>query len=77
MTSIGHSLIGDKIYGHPPTKSKKHSSIETKIIENCKKFNRQALHSSKLKFKHPISNKRLSFNVSLPCDMKQLINLIK
>ena len=77
MSSIGHSLIGDKTYGGIHKTSKKQTSAEKKIISECKTFSRQALHSKTLSFVHPIFEKKLHFDVDLPNDMKNLINSIK
>ena len=51
--------------------------LEQNIISKCKNFSRQALHSKTLSFHHPISEKKLHFDVDLPDDMKNLINSIK
>ena len=77
MSSIGHSLIGDKIYGSVPKTNKKQIFIEQNIISQCKTFSRQALHSKTLSFVHPISKKMMHFDSDLPNDMKELINSIK
>ena len=77
MSSIGHSLIGDKIYGSIPKTNKKQNILEQNIISKCKNFPRQALHSKTLSFKHPISKENIHFDVDLPDDMKNLINSIK
>ena len=77
MNSIGHSLIGDKIYGGFPKRNKKKNLLEQDIISKCKSFSRQALHSKTLSFQHPISRKKMHFNIDLPDDMKKLINSIK
>ena len=77
MSSIGHSLIGDKIYGGLPKTNKKKNILEQDIISKCKKFSRQALHSKTLSFQHPISREKMHFDIDLPDDMKKLINSIK
>ena len=77
MSSIGHSLIGDKIYGGVPKTNKKQTFIEQNIISKCKIFSRQALHSKTLSFVHPISKKKMHFDIDLPNDIKNLINSIK
>ena len=51
--------------------------IEQNIISKCKNFSRQALHSKTLSFVHPISKKKMHFDIDLPNDMKNLINSIK
>ena len=53
------------------------SFIEQNIISQCKIFSRQALHSKTLSFVHPISKKKMHFDIDLPNDMKKLINSIK
>ena len=77
MSSIGHSLIGDKIYGGIPKTNKKQTFIEQNIISQCKTFSRQALHSKTLSFVHPISKKQMHFDIDLPNDIRNLINSIK
>ena len=77
MSSIGHSLIGDKIYGGLPKKNKTQDSIQKNIITKCKSFSRQALHSKTLTFEHPISKKKMHFDTDLPNDIRNLINSIK
>ena len=77
MSSIGHSLIGDKIYGGLPKKNKTQNSIQKNIITKCKSFSRQALHSKTLTFEHPISKKQMHFDIDLPNDIRNLINSIK
>lgn len=41
---------------------------------NFEKINRQALHSHKLSFIHPITHEKLEFTAPLPDDMAELIN---
>ena len=77
MSSIGHSLIGDKIYGGIPKVNKKQNILAQNILYKCKNFSRQALHSKSLSFQHPISKEKLYFDIDLPDDMKNLINSIK
>ena len=50
---------------------------EQNIISNCRIFPRQALHSKTLSFIHPIFKKKLNFDINLPDDIKNLINIIK
>ncbi len=76
MSSIGHSLIGDKIYGGVPKTNKKQTFVEQNIISQCKIFSRQALHSKTLSFIHPISKKQMYFDIDLPNDIRNLINSI-
>jgi len=77
MSSIGHSLIGDKIYGSVPKLNKNYNVVERDIISKCKNFSRQALHSKTLSFQHPILKEKMHFEIDLPDDIKNLINSIK
>lgn len=57
MTYIGHPLLGDSLYG----------------ISEQSLINRQALHSYRMSFIHPISNKKISLKAKLPKDMENLL----
>lgn len=61
MSSIGHPLVGDELYG-----GKKNAYIQ-----------RQALHAARLIFNHPITNQRLSFFAPYFQDMEQFLNYLK
>ena len=59
MASIGHPLIGDRVYGEG---------------KGATRFPRQALHAKTLGFKHPRGGKKMLFKSPLPRDMKNLID---
>jgi len=77
MAYLGFNLVGDQTYGINPSIKNISSKQQVNIIEKCKAFKRQALHSSKISFKHPISHKKLSFSSNLPNDIKDLLSTIK
>ena len=54
---IGHSILGDSLYG-------KKSDL----------INRQALHSNKIEFIHPITKKQIIINSQTPEDIKRLLH---
>ncbi|MFS0883015.1 RluA family pseudouridine synthase [Metabacillus niabensis] len=56
LSSIGHPLCGDTLYGG-----------------SQEQINRQALHSVKLSFWHPILEKEMEFISEIPEDMKKLM----
>ncbi|MFN0108034.1 MAG: RluA family pseudouridine synthase [Blastocatellia bacterium] len=59
----GHPLVGEKMY----------------VYENPYRrfdFPRQALHAHKLGFKHPVTDKPLSFEAPMPVDLKYLLAAI-
>ena len=62
LASINHVLLGDELY------AKEYN------VENITKYiSRQALHSSKVIFNHPITNKEIVINSNLPNDMEKLV----
>lgn len=58
MAHIGHPLLGDSLY----------SSYNQSLI------NRQALHSYRMNFIHPISKQKISLDAPLPKDINKLIS---
>lgn len=67
MQSIGHPLVGDKMYG-PATAG---SFLPQDIIS------RHALHASRLGFYHPASREWTEYEAELPGDMRQLIEKLR
>jgi 23S rRNA pseudouridine1911/1915/1917 synthase len=76
LTSKNSPIIGDKIYG----KSKINQFGKDKNTFNkfmiLKNFERQALHAYHLGFDHPTSKKRMDFDIEIPEDFKNLIELL-
>jgi 23S rRNA pseudouridine1911/1915/1917 synthase len=70
MAHIRHPLFGDTTYGGrrslPPAASK--SALAT-----LQRFDRQALHASRLAFQHPVTRQPQSFHAALPADMAALL----
>lgn len=66
MSSIGHPLLGDPVYGRG-------KSVHRELLNELD-FRRQALHAEGLEFAHPITKERLSFESALPSDMQELFN---
>lgn len=56
---IGHSILGDTLYGNSST-----------LIA------RQALHSYKISFMHPITHKKVLYKAPIPTDMVQALSSI-
>ena len=71
---MGHSLVGDSVYGGRVRFPKK-ASVELK--EALINFKRQALHSKKLTLMHPVSGEQMSWKVPLPDDMQNLLEVLK
>jgi len=74
LSHVGHSLIGDPMYGGRVRFPKKASE---ELKEALLSFKRQALHSKKLTLIHPISGELMSWKAALPDDMKGLLEALK
>jgi 23S rRNA pseudouridine1911/1915/1917 synthase len=74
LSHVGHSLIGDPMYGGRVRFPKK-ASVELK--DALLNFKRQALHSKKLTLTHPISGELMSWKAPLPDDMLGLLEVLK
>jgi 23S rRNA pseudouridine1911/1915/1917 synthase len=68
MSSIGHPLLGDPVYGRS---GKSHGNLLMEL-----QFHRQALHAAELGFTHPVTKNRLSFSSPMPSDMQELFNAL-
>ena len=68
MTSIGHALLGDPVYGR--------TKIAHRDLLNQLDFKRQALHAAVLGFVHPISKENLTFESVVPSDMQELLSAL-
>jgi len=62
LTSIGHPLVGDPVYG-----------TGTSRVPSGPEFHRQALHARRLGLVHPASGKPMLWRSNLPEDMAELI----
>jgi len=65
MSSIGHGLLGDPVYGRTPPR--------LRPMLTTLGFRRQALHAAILGFNHPIGGQALRFSSALPVDMEELL----
>jgi 23S rRNA pseudouridine1911/1915/1917 synthase len=79
MAHMGHSVIGDALYGRAAGNKKsislqKLSDDDQALILD---FPRQALHALELSFTHPRTFKKLKFTTPLPDDMALLIKTLK
>ena len=74
LSHVGHSLIGDLMYGGRVRFPKKASEELKLALVN---FKRQALHSKKLTLTHPISGDLMSWKAPLPDDMQKLLDELK
>ena len=75
LSSIGHPLIGDPLYGSG-FKSKLRALPEP-LRGKLAALNRQALHAAHLAFVHPVRGTLLKFNRELPPDLSEIVEAFK
>lgn len=68
MTSIGHPLLGDPVYGRT-------RQAHRDLLKQSH-FARQALHAAELGFIHPVTKEKLSFQSDMPPDMQELFRAL-
>lgn len=74
MSSIGHPLVGDPLY----TKKRWLDQVEDlNLRERIKALGRQALHASRLAFRHPATGERLEFIAPMPDDIEQILEVLR
>ena len=73
MASIGHALIGDPVYGS----SRGAKALSRAKFEKLAKFERQALHATRLGFIHPVTSEAIAFDSPMPVDMQELFRALK
>ncbi len=67
LNAIGYPVIGDTVYGN--SRKRIETIKDTLRKEILRKIRRQALHSSELCFRHPVTGDRMEFSSPLPHDM--------
>lgn len=75
MTSIGHPLIGDPVYGRGRSHRLKGCPEEQRQALNG--FPRQALHAYQLGFIHPGTGEQLLFESNIPTDFNNLVTSLE
>jgi 23S rRNA pseudouridine1911/1915/1917 synthase len=74
LSSIGHPLLGDPLYG----RKGRPGTIRDPVLKGCvETLGRQALHAHRLRFTHPHTGERIEFVSSLPEDMKGVLALLR
>jgi 23S rRNA pseudouridine1911/1915/1917 synthase len=74
LSSMGHPLLGDPLYG----RKGRTGSIQDPVLKECvKRMNRQALHAHRLAFDHPRTGKRVQFEAPLPEDMQWILDWLR
>jgi 23S rRNA pseudouridine1911/1915/1917 synthase len=74
LSSMGHPLLGDPLYG----RKGRSGSIQDPVLKECvKRMNRQALHALRLTFSHPRTGERVQFESPVPQDMREVIDWLR
>ncbi len=74
LSSIGHPVLGDPLYG----RKGRPGTIHGPVLKECvKRMNRQALHAQRLEFTHPRTGKRVQFISPIPQDMKEALEWLR
>ena len=74
LSSIGHPVLGDPLYGR---KGRPGAILGSALRECTKRMNRQALHAQRLEFTHPRTGERVQFVSPIPEDMKNLLECLR
>ena len=69
-----HALVGDAVYGGRLALP---AGASEALIDELRRFKRQALHATRLKLLHPISGAELEFEAPLPEDLAGLTNMLR
>jgi 23S rRNA pseudouridine1911/1915/1917 synthase len=70
MTSIGHSLVGDRVYR---SRARQHDALPPGAPDP----RRHCLHAFRLKLPHPTTHEPIEFEAAIPPDMQVLLNWLR
>jgi 23S rRNA pseudouridine1911/1915/1917 synthase len=74
LSSMGHPLLGDPLYGRKGRPGR----IQDPVLRECvRRMSRQALHAHRLAFDHPRTGKRVQFEAPLPQDMQEALEWLR
>lgn len=74
LSSIGHPVLGDPLYG----RKGRPGAIRDPVLKECvKRINRQALHAQRLRFTHPRTEERVQFVSPVPQDMRDVLSWLR
>lgn len=75
LTSIGHPVLCDKLYGGRSQITAR--QLCPKLDDDSIVLNRQALHARRISFTHPITGKPLEIAAELPDDLTRVLDLLR
>ncbi len=74
LSSMGHPVLGDPLYG----RKGRPGAIHDPVLKECvKRMNRQALHARRLEFTHPRTETRVQFVAPIPEDMSEVLGWLR
>lgn len=74
LSSIGHPVLGDPLYG----RKGRPGAIQDPGLKECvKNLNRQALHAQRLGFTHPRTGANVQFVSPIPRDMIEVLECLR
>ncbi len=74
LSSVGHPLLGDPLYG----RKGRPGALDDPVLKACmRRMSRQALHAKRLEFTHPRTGGRVQFVSPLPQDMKEVLEWLR
>ncbi len=77
LTELGHSLLGDPVYGAATSKQPKWKALPAEIQEAVGSLPGQALHARVLGFKHPITGAPVRVEAEPPEALAELMRRLK
>ena len=77
MSSRGHPLVGDALYGHGRPRRTHAARLDPEARATLAAFPRQALHAYLLGFQHPTKGVALRFESLLPSDIRRLLDFLE
>ncbi len=78
LSSIGHPVVGDTLYGAPRLLSPQSPrQPQPAAALTALALTRNFLHAAELEFSHPRSGKRMRFESSLPAELEQFLSTLR
>lgn len=75
LAHIGHPILGDAVYGAGFKSSER--KLTSEAAEALSGLGRQALHATRLGFRHPRGGRQMRFESPLPPPMQKLVDVLR
>ncbi len=73
MAHLGFPLIGDPVYGRRLAIA---GDCSAELENVLRQFKRQALHAACIEYRHPVSNDTQRWEIPLPADLQELVDIL-